>query len=127
MLYFILLFLGILLLLLLLLLVLSPSIPPKQFLKPSEFPFLVTKSTLDLSIIIPCYNEQLRLEVMLAEVFEYLDQSTYKTEIIIVDDGSTDKTFELATRIKKMHSNLKILKMSRNRGKGIKCITKVVQ
>ena len=113
-----LLLLGIIFTGIIILLFLSPSKPLKEVLDSTEFPFLNIKSTLALSIIVPCYNEQLRLEVMLNEVFEYLESKQIDAEIIVVDDASTDKTVNLAQRIQKRHKNLKILKLVKNRGKG---------
>jgi len=97
---------------------LSPSKPKREELDSTIFPYLSISSSLHLSIIVPCYNEELRLETMLEEVFEYLSTRTYNAEIIIVDDGSTDRTVQLASRIQKTHKNLKLLKMANNRGKG---------
>ena len=60
------------------------------------FPSLYEASSLDLSVVIPAYNEESRLPVMLVECVAYL-QSKLKNnfEIILVDDGSNDKTTAL--------------------------------
>ena len=72
-----------------------------------------------LSIIIPCYNEQKTISVILDKVRNLKD---YDKEIIIVDDCSTDGTKEI---LKKLENSIeiKILYNDKNRGKGY-CIKK---
>ncbi|MGB3917403.1 glycosyltransferase family 2 protein [Thiothrix litoralis] len=48
-----------------------------------------------LSIIIPAYNEQSRIADSLYKVKDYLSQQSYRSEIIVVDDGSRDLTTEV--------------------------------
>jgi len=48
-----------------------------------------------LSIIIPAYNEQSRIADSLYKVKDYLSQQPYRSEIIVVDDGSRDLTTEV--------------------------------
>lgn len=49
-----------------------------------------------LSVVIPAYNEEKRLTRGLHSVLDYLESQEFASEIIVVDDGSTDKTFSLA-------------------------------
>ncbi len=49
-----------------------------------------------LSVVIPTYNEERRLPPTLAEVTQYLQAAAYGSEIIVADDGSDDRTVELA-------------------------------
>jgi glycosyltransferase involved in cell wall biosynthesis len=49
-----------------------------------------------LSIIIPAYNEEKRLPSTLEQVFTFVQQQTYQTEVIIVENGSSDRTFFVA-------------------------------
>ena len=57
------------------------------------FPNLDDNASLELSIIVPAYNEQERLPKMLEECVSYLEENfANKFEIIIVDDGSKDAT-----------------------------------
>ncbi len=75
----------------------------------------------DLSVVIPVYNEEKRVRKTLDEVFTYLRLKKIKSEILVVDDGSKDKTLEVVGRFKKMSTashNLKILKHKVNQGKG---------
>ena len=72
-----------------------------------------------LSVIIPAYNEEKNLKNgVLEEVWEYLKKQKYSWEVLIVDDGSTDKTREIVGKfIKKTHAGFKLLK-EKHRGKG---------
>ena len=45
-----------------------------------------------LSIVIPAYNEENRIGRTLTETFDYLDRQNYSSEVIVVNDGSTDHT-----------------------------------
>ena len=49
-----------------------------------------------LSIIIPAYNEEIRLPSTLEQVFAFAQQQSYQTEIIIVENGSSDRTYAVA-------------------------------
>ena len=48
-----------------------------------------------LSVVIPVYNEERRIQDTLARVLRYLDRQTYDSEVIVVDDGSADQTREI--------------------------------
>ena len=69
-----------------------------------------------LSIIIPVYNEEKRLNNLIL-ITEYLKKIKYKYEIIVVNDGSEDKTKKLLDLHKRKHK-LKILTLPLNKGKG---------
>jgi dolichyl-phosphate beta-glucosyltransferase len=72
-----------------------------------------------LTIIIPAYNEESRLGSTLEKVYDYLALQAYECEVIVVNDGSADKTKEVAMQ-STLYSQgkLKILDNGRNRGKG---------
>lgn len=76
---------------------------------------------LDLSIVVPCYNESQRLPVLLNDIWEYLKthpQLTY--ELIIMDDGSKDDTCDVALEFARIHGmrEMKVVRHVVNRGKG---------
>ena len=69
--------------------------------KTTLFPTIHDPSSIDLSIIVPAYNEETRLPSMLKETIDFLEERrnrdpSYQYEIIVVDDGSKDKTSEVA-------------------------------
>jgi glycosyltransferase involved in cell wall biosynthesis len=75
-------------------------------------------SKFQLSIIVPSFNEELRLPATLERIATYLNSSTRSTEVLVVDDGSTDRTAEVAASFADRIANLRVLDNGRNRGKG---------
>jgi len=64
-----------------------------------------------LSVIIPCYNEEANLKRgVLDEVLDYLKTNQPDFELIIVDDGSTDKSLDFLENYTKSHSQIKLIK-----------------
>jgi glycosyltransferase involved in cell wall biosynthesis len=70
-----------------------------------------------LSIIIPAYNEEKRLPSTLEQVFHFLERQSYTSEVIVVENGSNDKTFEVTQGFAKQHENLHVVH-NQQRGKG---------
>jgi dolichyl-phosphate beta-glucosyltransferase len=73
-----------------------------------------------LSVIIPAYNEELRLPQTLRSSIEYLKSQPYVSEIIVVDDGSTDETAKVVRSQDPSPISLRLLahKDGANHGKG---------
>jgi len=71
-----------------------------------------------LSIIVPSYNEELRLPPSLGLIADYIKQSGRTTEVIVVDDGSTDQTVAVAETFRARIPNLRVVSNGKNRGKG---------
>lgn len=72
----------------------------------------------DLSIIVSMYNEEESLATFFTEVKKVMKKlSSYKYEIVCIDDGSTDKTFEMLEAYAKKDKAIKVVKFSRNFGK----------
>jgi glycosyltransferase involved in cell wall biosynthesis len=72
----------------------------------------------DLSIIIPSYNEEVRLPETLQRIAEYLPTLRLRTEVLVVDDGSTDRTAAVAESFHGKLTGLRVLSNGTNRGKG---------
>lgn len=72
----------------------------------------------DLSIVIPAYNEELRLPATLERLAEYLPTLGLQTEVLVVDDGSGDRTAAVAETFAEKISRLRVLSNGANRGKG---------
>ena len=71
-----------------------------------------------LSIIIPSYNEELRLPSTLERIEAYVRRAHGTAEVIVVDDGSTDRTAEVAVSYMAKIPTLRLVKNGVNRGKG---------
>jgi glycosyltransferase involved in cell wall biosynthesis len=71
-----------------------------------------------LSIIIPAYNEAERVPKTLIAMDAYLSKVDYSYEILVVNDGSRDKTAEVVTNLAKIVKNLKLVDIKENHGKG---------
>jgi glycosyltransferase involved in cell wall biosynthesis len=72
-----------------------------------------------LSILIPCYNEEKNIEELLNMVLRAYIPPNWEKEIIVIDDGSTDKTKDILNKYKQRHENiLKIVFKDKNEGKG---------
>jgi dolichyl-phosphate beta-glucosyltransferase len=72
----------------------------------------------DLSIIIPSFNEEQRLPDSLQKIAAYVRERRPNTEVLVVDDGSTDKTAAVAESYKTRIPLLRVLSNGTNRGKG---------
>ncbi|KAG9244831.1 nucleotide-diphospho-sugar transferase [Calycina marina] len=96
-------------------------------------PEQISAPVVGMSVVIPAYNEEERLEAMLEEAVALLDTEYGRTplkqkgkglggyEILIVDDGSRDQTVEVAlqfARKKGLHDVLRVCSLAKNRGKG---------
>ena len=75
--------------------------------------------TRSISIIVPAYNEEKRLPATLERIIAYLDAAGWAfAEIIVVDDGSADRTAAVAEGCAASRPNLRVLRNPGNRGKG---------
>ncbi|KAM4796373.1 dolichyl-phosphate beta-glucosyltransferase [Rhinophrynus dorsalis] len=90
-----------------------------------HFPSVHDHPTKDLSVVVPSYNEETRLPVMMDEALEFLEQRqkkrpSFSYEVIVVDDGSKDKTSEVAMKYCKKYGSdkVRVLTLIKNRGKG---------
>lgn len=73
--------------------------------------------SLFLSIVIPAYNEQNRLPHTLPKVAEFVAAQEYQAEVLVVDDGSLDKTAEIAGQFAALYPFIRVIKASHG-GKG---------
>lgn len=70
------------------------------------------------SVIIPAYNEALRLPAYLADVITYFDGRGEPYEVLVVDDGSRDETAARVLEAKAGHASVALHRLATNRGKG---------
>lgn len=71
-----------------------------------------------LSVIIPAYNEDRRIGHTLLAVSEFLKKQPYSYEILVVNDGSKDRTAEEVQKLESSIANLKLVNNKENHGKG---------
>ena len=71
---------------------------------------------MELSIVIPVYNEEENVEPLVQEIKSAVEQLGKGYEIVIVDDGSTDGTFEVLARLHEREAHLRVVKLKRNFG-----------
>lgn len=70
-----------------------------------------------LSVVIPVYNEEKRIKENISEICKYLEK--YEYELILVDDGSKDRTWQLVKELHNENTKIKGIRFSRNFGKEI--------
>ena len=81
-----------------------------------------------ISIVIPVYNEANNIEVLVKEIDTEIEKlkEKYEFEVIFINDGSTDKTYEIIASMAKSRKDVKLIDLSRNFGNQI-AITAGVQ
>ena len=70
-----------------------------------------------VSVIVPCLNEEESLPLFYEKIKEVFNDSQYKYELILVNDGSRDNTLNVMKELAKKDSNVTYLSFSRNFGK----------
>jgi glycosyltransferase involved in cell wall biosynthesis len=70
-----------------------------------------------LSIIIPAHNEERRLPNTLNQVIEFAQKQSYSMEVLVVENGSSDKTFQIARDFAAQHPQIRVFQ-NNQRGKG---------
>lgn len=70
----------------------------------------------DISVVIPAYNEAERLGSTLGQVVDYLSRRNLSFEVLVVDDGSRDRTVQVAEAF--ADRGVRVIRHERNRGKG---------
>ncbi len=71
---------------------------------------------IDLSVVIPVYNEETNIKILIPQVKSVLDKIKKTYEIILVDDGSSDGTFKTLKKLAEQDPNIKLIRFRRNFG-----------
>jgi glycosyltransferase involved in cell wall biosynthesis len=71
-----------------------------------------------LSIVIPAYNEEIRIAQTLDTIVEYAGSQGYSWEVVVVDDGSQDKTASMIESASETHSEIRLVRLNHG-GKGL--------
>jgi len=74
-------------------------------------------TTIDLSIVIPLYNEEQSLKELVDWINNTLKKESINYEIIMIDDGSTDNSWEIIRELSQKDSKIKAVKLNYNYGK----------
>ena len=70
-----------------------------------------------LSVVVPAYNEAARLGKNLPLIFKFLNRHNIDSEVIVVDDGSTDKSLEILKTFEEKDKNVRVYSFRKNLGK----------
>jgi dolichyl-phosphate beta-glucosyltransferase len=76
------------------------------------------RQNLDLTIVIPAFNEEARLERPLRSYLDYCRGTQRSVEVIVVDDGSRDRTSSIVEQLADEYPELRLIRLAENRGKG---------
>ena len=75
-------------------------------------------ASIHLSVVVPAYDEEERIGQTLTSIVSYLQKQDFLSEVIVVDDGSQDRTSERAARALQGMDRVRIIKLPPNLGKG---------
>ncbi|QQG43478.1 MAG: glycosyltransferase family 2 protein [Candidatus Daviesbacteria bacterium] len=76
------------------------------------------KKAINLSVVVPVFNEEKRLPKNLEKIITYLKKGKASYEVILVDDGSTDKTWDVLNDFKNLYPSTVLKRHKENMGKG---------
>lgn len=98
----------------------EPSPSPEEFI---PFPSVFDLPDVYVSLVVPAYNEEHRLPLMLDDTLRYLQQrriqdNNFTYEIIVVDDGSRDCTADVVLGYARRYPEIRLLRQPHNMGKG---------
>lgn len=78
-------------------------------------------SSVFLSIIVPAYNEETRLPGTLEQIAQFLNAQPYSSEVLIVENGSTDRTCEIAELFSAGHPQFRLIReVQRGKGRAVR-------
>ena len=71
-----------------------------------------------VTVVVPCYDEETTLEPTLEELVDVLEKARFSWQVIVVDDGSKDRSAEVATRYSEADERVLLVKHRHNMGSG---------
>lgn len=80
-----------------------------------------------LSIVIPAYNEEKRIEESISKIIDFVEKIGFETEIIVVNDGSKDTTGEIVKLLSEKYRFVSLISLQKNSGKAVAVKTGVLQ
>lgn len=102
------------------------SAQSQRLLEPAAWSAVPVKAdpvstSFSLSVLVPVYNERYLVETSLRRVLALRDDIILSLEVIVVDDCSTDGSWEILKRIATEDERVVLLRHERNMGKGRRC------
>ncbi len=85
----------------------EPASSPRAQTEPPQY-----------SIIVPAYNESARIGATLEQILDHAQRQSWSAEVVVVDDGSSDETVQIAGRFAAGHSAVRVIQNPGNQGKG---------
>lgn len=78
----------------------------------------VSAPTVDISIIVPAYNEERRLPPTMIDIIDFFNRQGCRYEVVVVDDGSSDNTAEVVRKFERVRAEVRLIQLPKNHGKG---------
>lgn len=73
-----------------------------------------------LSVVIPAHNEENRLPASLEQVLRFLAGQAFTSEVVIVENGSADRTYEIAQEFARKNTNVRVIQSERGKGSAVR-------
>jgi dolichyl-phosphate beta-glucosyltransferase len=77
-----------------------------------------TSTAIDVSVVVPAYNEERRLPPTLINMIDFFDRMPFSYEILVVDDGSSDATADIVRKFERVRQQVRLIQLPKNYGKG---------
>ncbi|NUQ83162.1 MAG: glycosyltransferase family 2 protein [Anaerolineales bacterium] len=71
-------------------------------------------------MIVPAHNEEYRLPGTLGQILRFLEGQSFSSEVIVVENGSGDRTYEIARQFAREHKNVRVVQSERGKGAAVK-------
>jgi glycosyltransferase involved in cell wall biosynthesis len=85
---------------------------------PSHREFLHGHHSVQVTVVLPCYNEEEHVVPEVERICRGLDASDYTYELLVIDDGSTDRTWSLLEAVARHRPTVRAVRLPRNGGSG---------
>jgi glycosyltransferase involved in cell wall biosynthesis len=95
----------------------SPT-PQQRHASQSGAPDPAAPERLDVTVVLPCYNEQLHVIAEIERISKALDNSPFSYELLVIDDASTDDTLKMLREALPRFPHMRLMPFQRNGGSG---------
>jgi len=95
----------------------APQQQRNQQQRPRQNPQRIQPQWIDLSVVIPLFNEEDSLKELSGQLRSTLNRMNLRYELLFVDDGSTDRSFQILRDLKRIDRHVKVIRFRRNYGK----------